>query len=196
MELSGDSDRDKFTKSIKPKSKHDAPDKYDIFLKWLEVNGTKFPKLELVDYGDEVRGCHAKMNVNAEEVFVEVPLSCLITVEMGKETIIGKAIISSNIELDAPKHIFLMVYMLIDMKNPNSFFKPYYDILPTNLCNMPIFWTNEELALLEGSYMLQQIEERKKAIENDYTLIKSVYPNLVELCDLRGTLQLNIKPHV
>jgi hypothetical protein len=35
--------------------------------------------------------------------------------------------------------------------------------------------------------MLQQIEERKKAIENDYKLIKSIYPNLVDLCDLRGT---------
>ena len=80
-----------------------------------------------------------------------------------------------------------MIYMLIDMKNSNSFFKPYYDILPTNLSNMPIFWTDEELALLEGSYMLQQIEERKKAIENDYKLIKSIYPNLVDLCDLRGT---------
>jgi histone-lysine N-methyltransferase SETD3 len=187
MDLSGDSDRDKFTKSIKPKSKSDAPDKYDVFLKWLVDNGTKFPKLELVDYGDEVRGCHAKNNVNAEEILVEVPLSCLITVEMGKETPIGKAIMASNIELDAPKHIFLMVYMLIDMKNTNSFFKPYYNILPTNLSNMPIFWTDEELALLEGSYMLQQIEERKKAIENDYKLIKSIYPNLVDLCNLKGT---------
>jgi len=26
---------------------------------------------------------------------------------------------------------------------------------------MPIFWTPEELAYLEGSYLLQQIEERK-----------------------------------
>jgi len=36
---------------------------------------------------------------------------------------VGQAIIASNIELDAPKHIFLMIFMLLDRRNPNSFFK-------------------------------------------------------------------------
>lgn len=33
---------------------------------------------------------------------------------------------------------------------------------------MPIFWTEDELKLLQGSYLLQQIDERNIAIENDY----------------------------
>jgi hypothetical protein len=39
--------------------------------------------------------------------------------------------------------------------------QPYYDILPKTLNNMPIFWSDDELAYLEGSYILTQIEERK-----------------------------------
>ena len=39
--------------------------------------------------------------------------------------------------------------------------QPYYDILPRTLSNMPIFWSPSELAHLEGSYLLTQIEERK-----------------------------------
>jgi hypothetical protein len=38
------------------------------------------------DYGNEVRGCHAVRAIVEEEILVEVPLRCLITVEMGKET--------------------------------------------------------------------------------------------------------------
>jgi len=38
-------------------------------------------------------------------------------------TQIGRAILASNLELDAPKHVYLMVYMLVDSKKPNSFFK-------------------------------------------------------------------------
>lgn len=38
------------------------------------------------DYGSEVRGCHAKEAIVNDEIIIEVPLKCLITVEMGKET--------------------------------------------------------------------------------------------------------------
>ena len=41
------------------------------------------------DYGDEMRGCHTKENISDDEVIIEVPLKCLITVEMGKDTEVG-----------------------------------------------------------------------------------------------------------
>jgi histone-lysine N-methyltransferase SETD3 len=41
---------------------------------------------EWQDYGNEVRGCHTQENIVDEETIIEVPLKCLITVEMGKET--------------------------------------------------------------------------------------------------------------
>jgi histone-lysine N-methyltransferase SETD3 len=151
--------------------------KFQVFDKWLADNGAKFHKLELRDYGDEMRACHAVSNVDEEETIVEVPLKCLITVEMGKDTQIGRAILDSNIELDAPKHIFLMIFMLLDRQNPRSFFQPYYDILPPSLSNMPIFWTPTELGYLEGSYLLQQIEERKAAITADYVAICNIAPD-------------------
>jgi hypothetical protein len=38
------------------------------------------------DYGDEMRACHATSEIEEEECIIEIPLKCLITVEMGKET--------------------------------------------------------------------------------------------------------------
>jgi histone-lysine N-methyltransferase SETD3 len=91
----------------------------------------------------------------------------------------------SRVELDAPKHIFLMIFMLVDRRNPNSFFKPYYDILPETLNNMPIFWQPHELKYLTGSYLLEQIDERNVAIEEDYLAICNIAPEFRSICNLQ-----------
>lgn len=128
----------------------------------------------------QVRGVHATEDVFEDEHIVEIPLDCLVTVEMGKVsqvlndhmtffsplvsmqvTDVGRAVLAADIDMDAPKHVFLMLFMLVDRQNPSSFFKPYYDILPPTLSNMPIFWNDEELALLRGSYLLEQVHSDK-----------------------------------
>lgn len=77
-----------------------------------------------------------------------------------------------------------MVYMLLDRKDPHSFFKPYYDILPQTLSNMPIFWNSDELKYLEGSYLIEQIAERNQAIEADYNAICNIFPKFSTISTL------------
>jgi len=134
----------------------------------------------------EMRGVHAKVDIPPNQICVSIPRKCLITVEMGQATEIGQAILNSDLELDAPKHVFLMIFLLWDRKGngKNSFFKPYYDILPKTLSNMPIFWSEEELAYLEGSYLLAQIDDRNEAIEDDYHTICNVAPQLADIATL------------
>jgi histone-lysine N-methyltransferase SETD3 len=103
---------------------------------------------------------------------------------MGQETEIGRQILNADLDLDAPKHVYLMIYILQDRLNPNSFFKPYYDILPKTFSNMPIFWREEELQYLQGSYLLTQIAERIEAIEEDYRTICTVCPQLRAIASL------------
>lgn len=135
--------------------------------------------------------------IENDEIIIQIPLKCLITVEMGQATDVsctaavsqssavtvpppysqvGRTIMSSGVELDAPKHIYLMLFMLLDRKKPDSFFKPYYDILPPTLSNMPIFWTEEEMDYLKGSYVQIQVDDRKMAIDNDYRVICDISP--------------------
>lgn len=134
----------------------------------------------------EMRGVHARGNIPPDTVCMMIPRKCLITVEMGQTTPLGKKILHSDLDLDAPKHIFLMIYLLYDRKTKgaNSFFHPYYEILPRTLKNMPIFWSLEELKLLEGSYLLDQIADRNEAIADDYHAISKVAPELQDLCTL------------
>jgi histone-lysine N-methyltransferase SETD3 len=134
----------------------------------------------------EMRGVHARTHLAPNTVCMSIPRRCLITVEMGQETTIGQAILRSDLDLDAPKHIFLMVYLLWDRKinGASSFYQPYYEILPATLRNMPIFWSQEELDLLKGSYLLQQIEDRNEAIAEDYHAICQIAP-LSKICTLQ-----------
>jgi histone-lysine N-methyltransferase SETD3 len=134
----------------------------------------------------ELRGVHAKTDIPTDTLCVVIPKKCLITVEMGQATEIGQIILQSDLDLDAPKHIFLMIYLLWDRKvnGENSFFKPYYDILPKTLRNIPIFWNEDELEYLKGSYLLTQIKDRLEAITEDYYSICDVAPQLKDIATL------------
>jgi histone-lysine N-methyltransferase SETD3 len=139
-----------------------------------------------VEVESENRGVHARTHIALNTTCVKIPRSCLITVEMGQATPIGRKILESDLDLDAPKHIHLMIYILWDRKinGPKSFFAPCYDILPCTLRNMPIYWTPEELKELEGSYLLAQIANRKDAIAEDYHAILGIASELAGICTL------------
>jgi hypothetical protein len=142
------------------------------------------------DGSNEMRSVHATSTIPPHTICVSIPKSCLITVEMGQDTPIGQSILHSDVELDAPKHIFLMIYLLWDKKvnGSKSFFAPYYDILPKTLRNMPIFWNQHELQYLEGSHLVTQIADRADAIREDYERICSIsseFTNIATLDEFR-----------
>ena len=168
-----DVDREKFLHV-----KAGAEDKFDVFVQWISENGGHFPKLHLKEYAEGNRGVHATQAIEDKELVMSIPYKCIFTVEMGKATSTGQLVLKSNIEgrFDAPKHIYLMLFLLIDSENPESFFQPYYNILPQYLGGMPIFWSKEEYSYLKGSYLLNQCQMRKDAIRSDYEEICDVDP--------------------
>jgi len=67
--------------------------------------------------------------------------------------------------------------MLLQEKyDPNSFFKPYIDTLPQHYRNMPIFFDDEELAELKGSFSLKMISDRKISLQGEYENICASIP--------------------
>ncbi|KAI9919810.1 hypothetical protein PsorP6_017412 [Peronosclerospora sorghi] len=58
------------------------------------------------------------------------------------------------------------------------------------LSNTPIFWSEEELSWLKGSYITQQIQDRKAAIRKYYDLI--MYSGSVVCEILAGPFQLGV----
>lgn len=73
---------------------------------------------------------------------------------MAYQTDIGQKMLHNKIELLSPKHSYLSVFLLQEKKNPESFWKPYIDILPSDYASFPIFFNEEDLSWLTGSPFL------------------------------------------
>jgi hypothetical protein len=63
-----------------------------------------------------------------------------------------------------------------EKRKQNSKFFKYIDILPKGFTNFPIFYTDEEKALLKGSPFQQMISEKIRDISLDYNLICEEVP--------------------
>ena len=99
------------------KTKTEADAVAQELIQWLETNGADTKKLMLQQYAPEVRGVHSKKTLVPGERILAIPKKCLITVEMGQATDIGQKLVALNYDFVAPKHIYLMMFLLTDMEN-------------------------------------------------------------------------------
>ena len=87
----------------------------------------------------------------SKDQLVFIPLSHLITLEMAKSVGVGKKLVDAGVDLLSPKHSFLSTFLLRERKNPESFWRPYLDMLPKDYNSFPVFFSDQEMKLLEGS---------------------------------------------
>lgn len=170
-----------------------SSNKFERFEAWMKENGACCDYIELREYGDTAeeqkapgakddqvgRGVHARQAIPANTKCIVVPKKCLITSEMGKATPVGQLVEKSGITMHATSHNYIILFVLWDrqVNGENSFFQPYYDILPTDFSNMPTCWTEQELNMLEGSDMREQIDARNQRMRQDYEAISNISPD-------------------
>ena len=146
------------------------------FLKELYKFNSFFPKLEIHFYTDDYRGVLAKNDIYKNEIIMTIPKECLISLETVLNTSYGKTIGDFMYkELNSPKHCLLSSFLLYEEKNKN--YKYYFDLLPKDYSNFPIFYKKSELEYLKGSPFLDQILEKKEDMKNDYNKLCEYLPN-------------------
>ncbi len=142
---------------------------FSEFEQWLLDCGAVFPDLYLKRYTGDVRGVHCKRRVSPYVCLLQVPLKCLITDHMGRtETELGRQLFASSAQLSTPNLVAVIIYILTTREDAEHFFQPYYRILPKDYSNFPIFWSEEQLAWLQGSPLVEDIAERKRNMRADY----------------------------
>ena len=140
---------------------------YINFLRELYNNNAYFPKLEIQFYSDDYRGIKAKSPIKKDEIILAIPKECLISLELALSTEYGKKIGEFMYqELASPKHCLLSSFILFEKNNPK--WKYYFDLLPKDFSNFPIFYTDAELNYLKGSPFLHQIIDKKSDMKRDY----------------------------
>lgn len=162
---------------------------YHAFMKWLKKNNAYFPDIYLKKYHNHERGVHASKNINKQSEVIMIPKSILIYSNMGKSTPMGKKLIQSHEHIS--NLVYIALYMITDMNQSNKF-KAYYDILPNNLTNFPIFWSEKELTFLENSTFKKEIKERKNMFGKEYNILTKHIKNFSQLCNLRQYMHLRV----
>jgi len=150
-------------------------DKFDRLIQWLKEGGAKFPNLLLKFYTVDYRGVHARRRLEANELILEVPLPLIMTTEVAKDSDIGVKIQKSGCT-PFSDHSWLAALLLQEKYNPKSFYKPYIDCLPVHYRNMPLFFDDEELKWLKGSFTLKMIEDRKYSLKTEFDNIVKFVP--------------------
>jgi histone-lysine N-methyltransferase SETD3 len=149
-------------------------DKFDSLLSWLSKGGAKYPHLVMKYYTVDYRGVHARKRLEKDELILEVPLPIIMTTEVAKDSEIGQKIQRSGCQLYSD-HSWLAACLLQEKYNPQSKWKPYIDILPVHYRNVPIFFDDEDLKALKGSFTLKMISDRKVSLKLEYdNIVKHV----------------------
>jgi hypothetical protein len=78
-----------------------------------------------------------------------------------------------SLDLTFPRH-----------QNPTPHLSWYYSLLPKSFPSCPLFWSDDDLYLLLGTYLLFQIEERKANIARDYSEVVKYCSEFSSLCSL------------
>ena len=145
------------------------------FMNWAKKNGAIFPDISFKIYGENERGLHSQKNIRRGTNLIKIPLNMIIHDGMGETTSIGHKLIKYKSRINNFSIIMVTVFILTTIKT-NHFFKPYYDILPRDISNFPIFWNNAEYDLLTGSHILYMIRHRQKSFIEDYQTIIKICP--------------------
>jgi len=145
------------------------------FMNWAKKNGAIFPDISFKIYGENERGLHSQKNIRRGTNLIKIPLNMIIHDGMGETTSIGHKLIKYKSRINNFSIIMVTVFILTTIKT-NHFFKPYYDILPRDISNFPIFWNNAEYDLLTGSHILYMIRHRQKSFIEDYRTIIEICP--------------------
>ena len=150
--------------------------KYNDLMDWLRINGARFDHFEL----KECNGIYVKSTSNDIEdgtVFAAVPIKCILTRDIAQKSPIGQKLSLKQLR---SRQTFLACYLCIErMKGKESFWFPYIQTLPTDFREIPIYYNDDEMDELCGSFTIGKIKDRKESL-------RSEYDNLIDILEPAG----------
>jgi hypothetical protein len=146
------------------------------FINWLESNGVNMKNIKLIEIENKERSVLTNKDLKYGDDFFLIPKKLLIMSTSVEKSEVGQIILKlfSNSTTLTKNIINITIFILLSMKGyyEETFWKPYYDILPKNVKHIPIFWT-KELYYLKGSPLLLEIRDKVKSTRVEYNKLKN-----------------------
>ncbi|XP_007455709.1 PREDICTED: histone-lysine N-methyltransferase setd3 [Lipotes vexillifer] len=147
-------------------------DYFPDLMKWASENGASVEGFEMVNFKEEGFGLRATRDIKAEELFLWVPRKLLMTVESAKNSVLGPLYSQDRI-LQAMGNITLAFHLLCERANPNSFWQPYIQTLPSEY-DTPLYFEEDEVRYLQSTQAIHDVFSQYKNTARQYAYFYKV----------------------
>uniref|UniRef100_A0A6G1R8B4 protein-histidine N-methyltransferase n=1 Tax=Hypotaenidia okinawae TaxID=2861861 RepID=A0A6G1R8B4_9GRUI len=157
-------------------------DYFPELIKWATENGASTEGFEIANFEEEGFGLKATREIKAEELFLWVPRKLLMTVESAKNSVLG-SLYSQDRILQAMGNITLAFHLLCERANPNSFWLPYIQTLPSEY-DTPLYFEEDEVQYLQSTQAIHDVFSQYKNTARQYAYFYKViqtHPNASKL---------------
>ena len=149
----------------------------DAFNTWFDAQSETPTKIKVAEIPAFRLGTVAKTDIAAEELYLDIPWRVLINEDSIAASDAGAkfAALRARYKLDVSQT--LLFFLLHERFRPAgagaSFWKPFVDILPASF-NLPYYWADAELALLDGTGVAAAVRTTRKRRQDDWAKYRAV----------------------
>ncbi|XP_004699177.1 actin-histidine N-methyltransferase [Echinops telfairi] len=147
-------------------------DYFPELMRWASENGASADGFEMARFEEEGFGLRATRDIKAEELFLWVPRKLLMTVESAKSSVLGPLYSQDRI-LQAMGNITLAFHLLCERTNPDSFWQPYIQTLPSEY-DTPLYFEEEEVRYLQSTQAIHDVFSQYKNTARQYAYFYKV----------------------
>ena len=152
------------------------------YIKNLIEKGLYINNIDIILEDKNNRKIKAINEIKKNEILVKVPYNLIISLDKmfsSELNIYIKDYINDlKKNLKTFNQTLLSIFILYEMnKNKESIWYNYFNFLPYNYDNFPIFYPNNLLTKLKGTSFLSILENKKIDILNDYKIISEILNN-------------------
>ncbi|TMW41623.1 hypothetical protein DOY81_013297 [Sarcophaga bullata] len=137
----------------------------DKFYQWAKDNGLHSNGVDIQKFPEYDLGLMATKDIKKNDLLFSIPRKLILSEE--------------NLQCEKVRTIFplsnvrLALALMIEFLKPDSFWKPYIDLLPDSY-NTVLYYTAEEMAELKGSNALSSALHQCQVVARYYLIISSM----------------------
>ncbi|XP_041710678.1 actin-histidine N-methyltransferase [Coregonus clupeaformis] len=139
---------------------------------WAQESGASCEGFEIADFAGEGFGLRATKDIKAEELFLWIPRTMLMTVESAKNSVLGPLYSQDRI-LQAMGNVTLALHLLCERADPSSPWLPYIKTLPGDY-DTPLYYEEEEVRYLLSTQAIQDVLSQYKNTARQYAYFYKV----------------------
>lgn len=140
--------------------------KLDEFWSWCKDNGAQSNGVEIKTAGGNELGIFATEELKEGALFFVIPKRLMLSVETAKESAL-LPVLEKDPMLQKMPNVLMAIYLLTELTEHESFWKPYLSVLPATFSTI-LYFSLEELEELKGSSVFAEAVNICRSIARQY----------------------------